>query len=71
MISNIFVEVINEYEKHKKNNEIILITNIICKLYNENFMSKLELLKISKHLLDNKKYEPFFEIFNRSMNFFE
>ena len=66
MISNIFIEVINEYEKHKKNNDIIFITNIICKLYNENFLLKDELLKIAKYFLDTKLYNPFFEIFHRT-----
>ena len=66
MISNIFIEVINEYEKHKKNNDIIFITNIICKLYNENFLLKDELLKIAKYFLDKKLYNPFFEIFHRT-----
>ena len=65
ILSNIFIALINkisEGSKHKAYNDIIFIVNIICKLYNEEMMDKDELLKISKYILDIKKFESFFEI---------
>ena len=66
LLSYFFISLINKfYESHKNNyrNDIIFIANLISKLYNETIMAKDELLKISKYLLNNKKYETFFEIF--------
>ena len=65
IIPNLFISIINKLNeglKHKTNNDIIFLSNIISKLYNEKIINKDDLLKISKHILDIKKYEAFFEI---------
>ena len=66
ILSNFFIALINkinEGQKHKRYCDLIFISNIIGKLYNENIINKDELLKISKYFLEIKKFEPFFEIF--------
>ena len=57
-----FINKINEISKHKNSNDILFISNIISKLYNENIITKEDLLIISKHILSLKKFESFFEI---------
>ena len=66
ILSNFFIALINkinESQKHKRYCDLIFISNIIGKLYNENIINKDEVLKISKYFLEIKKFEPFFEIF--------
>ena len=65
IIPNLFISIINKFNeglKHKTNTDIIFISNIISKLFNEKIIMKDDLLKISKHILDIKKYEAFLEI---------
>ena len=57
-----FINKLNEISKHKNSNDILFISNIISKLYNENIITKEDLLIISKHILSLKKFESFFEI---------
>ena len=45
-----------------KNNDILFISIILSKLYNEKIISENVVLKISTSLLENQKYQSFFEI---------
>ena len=55
-----------EISKHKNSNYNLFISNIISKSYNENIITKDDLLKISNHIISNRKFESFFEIMHRT-----
>ena len=52
--------------KSKSNNNILFISMIIGKLYEEKIINKNVILKISTYLLENKKFKEFFEILSSS-----
>ena len=55
-----------EISKHKNSNYNLFISNIISKSYNEKIITKDDLLKISNHIISNRKFESFFEIMHRT-----
>ena len=66
-LSDYFIILLNKIIERKKNinnnnKDILFISIIISKLYNEKIISKDELLNLSQFFIDSKKYEPFLEI---------
>ena len=66
IITQIFMLSINKFIENQENinlnNDILFISKIIGKLYIEKAISKNVILKISTYLLENQKFEAFFEI---------
>ena len=70
IISQFFMLSLNKFIENQKNKfpnkDILFISMIIGKLYNENIINKNVVIKISAYLLENQKFQEFFEILSNT-----
>ncbi len=70
IITQFFMLYLNKIMEEKKdpkyNNDIIFISSIIGKLYVEKIITENVVIKIGTYLLENQKFEPFFELLSIS-----
>ena len=70
VISQFFILSFNKFIENQKNKfpnkDILFISMLIGKLYNENIINKNVVIKISTYLLENQKFEEYFEILSNT-----
>ena len=70
IISQFFILSLNKFIENQKklfpNKDILFISMLIGKLYKENIINKNVVIKISAYLLENQKFEEYFEILSKT-----